>query len=168
MQGPCILNLPKSWPTPWAMKQNNRTIIAGLSLLSLGAAALLSGCGWFDGGAAPSHLQGARPGADRTAPVLKALPPPDSARPHETGVAPADETRSGAAVGSTVSGTGGQKVQKEEAGKQADEQSRKAREARERAAREAAARKIAPPVEAPPAEQPPPPSPPSSPSSSKD
>ncbi|MBI3198915.1 MAG: hypothetical protein HYZ40_15695 [Rhodospirillales bacterium] len=134
------------------MKRNNRTIITGLlgpSVLSLWALALLSGCG--DGGLAP-HLQGARPGADRSAPVLKALPPPDSARPHDAGVAPADETRAGAAVGSSVSGTGGQKAQKEEAEKQAAEQSRKDRE---RAQRAAEARKAAPPAEQPPAVSPP-------------
>ena len=144
------------------MKQNNWTIIAGL--LGLSAAALLSGCGWFDGAPSP-HQQGARPGADRAAPVLKALPPPQSGRPHESGVAPADETRTGPAVGSSVSGAGGQKAQKEEAEKQAAEQARKDRE---RAQRAAEVRKAKPPAEPPaaepssvappPAEQAPPPS----------
>lgn len=139
------------------MKQNKWTIIAGLfgpSLLGLCAATLLSGCG---GDSTPSHLQGARPGADRTAPVLKALPPPDSGRPHESGVAPADETQGGAAIGSTVRTEGGQKAQKEEADKQAAERSRKDRERVQRAAE---ARKAAPPVEQAPSPSPPP-SPPS-------
>jgi hypothetical protein len=125
-----------------------------LCLLSLCVAALLSGCG---GGAAP-HVQGARQGADRTAPVVKALPPPDSGRPHESGVAPADETRggqAGPAIGSTVSGKGGQKAQKEEAEKLATEQSKKARESR---AERDAARKTTPAAETAPAEQPPAPS----------
>ena len=113
------------------MKQNNWTIIAGLFGLS---AILLSGCGWFDGGPSPNQ-QGGRPGADRTAPVLKALPPPQSGRPHESGVAPADETRTGPAVGSSVSGTGGQKAQKEEAEKQAAEQAKKDRERAQRCGR---------------------------------
>jgi hypothetical protein len=124
------------------MKQNNWTIIAGLFGLS---ATLLSGCGWFDGGPSP-HQQGARPGADRAAPVLKALPPPVGGHPHESGVAPADETRTGPAVGSSVSGTGGQKAQKEEAEKQAAEQAKKDRE---RAQRSAEARKAKPPAESP-------------------
>lgn len=114
---------------------------------ALGVAALLGGCG--SSGPAP-HLQGVRPGADRTAPVLKALPPPDSGRPHEAGVAPADETRGGPALGSTVHTEGGQKAQKEEAEKQAGEQSRKDRE---RAQRAAEARKAKPPAESRPAEQ---------------
>lgn len=149
------------------MKQNNRTIIAGLFGLS---ATLLSGCGLFDGGGPSPHQQGGRTGADRAAPVLKALPPPQSGRPYESGVAPTDETRTGPAVGSSVSGTGGQKAQKEEAEKQAAEQAKKDRE---RAQRSADARKAAkPPGEAPsaspsaepssvappPAEQAPPPS----------
>ncbi len=110
------------------------------------AATLLGGCGWFDsGGGIPPHLKEARPGADRVAPVVKALPPPESDRPHEAGVAPADETgRGGAAIGATLQGKGGQKAQKEEAEKQASELSRKARE--ERAAREAASGKPTPPA----------------------
>ena len=132
------------------MMRNNRTIV---SLLGLAATVLLSGCGWFDGGTPPANLLGARPGADRLAPVTKALPPPDSGRPHESGVAPADETRGArtGATGAIVSGKGGQKAQKEEAEKQAVEQSRKDREARER---EAAARKAAPPVGQPSTGQP--------------
>jgi len=128
------------------MKQNNWTIIAGLFGLS---ATLLSGCGWFDGGAPAPHQQGTRQGADRAAPVLKALPPPQSGRPHESGIVPADETRGGAAVGSSVSGTGGQKAQKEEAEKQAAEQAKKDRE---RAQRAAEVRKAKPPGESPSAE----------------
>lgn len=126
------------------MKQNNWTIISGL--LGLSAAALLGGCGWFDGGGPSPHQQGARPGADRAAPVLKALPPPEGGRPHESGVAPADETRTGPAVGSSVSGKGGQKAQKEEAEKQAADQAKKDRE---RAQRAAEARKAKPPAESP-------------------
>jgi|GEM_PF-4800159 len=125
------------------MKQNNWTIIAGLFGLS---ATLLSGCGWFDGSSPAPHQQGARPGADRAAPVLKALPPPQSGQPHESGVAPADETRTGPAVGSSVSGKGGQKAQKEEAEKQAADQAKKDRE---RAQRAAEARKAKPPAESP-------------------
>jgi hypothetical protein len=125
------------------MKQTNWTIIAGL--LGLSAAALLGGCGWFDGSSSPNQ-QGGRPGADRTAPVLKALPPPQGGRPHESGVAPADETRTGPAVGSSVSGTGGQKAQKEEAEKQAADQAKKDRE---RAQRAAEVRKAKTPGESP-------------------
>lgn len=161
------LKLPKCWHSAGDMKQNNWTIISGL--LGLSAAALLSGCGWFDGGRPSPHQQGARPGADRAAPVLKALPPPESSRPHESGVAPADETRTGPAVGSSVSGKGGQKAQKEEAEKQAADQAKKDRESAQRAAE---ARKAKPPAESPaaspsaeppsvappPAEQAPPPS----------
>jgi hypothetical protein len=135
------------------MKQNDWKIAACLA-----AATLLSGCGWFDGGA-PPPLKEARPGADRSAPVVKALPPPEGNRPHEGGVVPADEAgRGGAAVGATLQGKGGQKVQREEAEKQASELSRKARE--ERAAREAASSKEAPPAGQPsPEPSPEPPSP---------
>jgi len=127
------------------MKQNNWTIVAGL--LGLSAAALLGGCGWFDGGGPSPNQQGGRPGADRTAPMLKALPPPQGGRPHESGVAPADETRTGPAVGSSVSGTGGQKAQKEEAEKQASDQAKKDRERAQQRAAEV--RKAKPPGEAP-------------------
>lgn len=145
------------------MMRNDRTIwgrgLLSPSLLSLAATVLLSGCGWFDGGTPPANLLGARPGADRLAPVTKALPPPDSGHPHESGVAPADETRDShtGAAGAIVSGKGGQKVQREEAEKLAAEQSRKDREARER---EAAARKAASPVELPSTGQPSPEQPP--------
>jgi hypothetical protein len=125
------------------MKRYNLAIIVGLLGLS---ATPLSGCGWFDGDTPLPHQQGARPGADRAAPVLKALPPPESGRPHESGVAPADETRTGPAIGTSVSGAGGQKAQKEEAAKQAAEQSRKDRE---RAHRAAEAREARPPAELP-------------------
>lgn len=117
-------------------------------LLVLCAATLLSGCGLFDssGGISPT-LKDARPGADRAAPVVKALPPPESNRPHEAGVVPADETggaRAGTAIGSTLQDKGGQKTQKEEAEKQASELSRKARE--ERVQRDAASGKATPPA----------------------
>jgi hypothetical protein len=124
------------------MKHNNKKTIAGL--LGLSAATLLSGCGWFEGSGPAPHLQGARPGVDRTAPASNALPPPPANQPHEGGIAPADETRGGPALGSAVSGKGGQKAQKEEAEKQAEELSKKARE---RAEREAQARKATPPAE---------------------
>lgn len=132
------------------MMRNNRTIVG---VLGLAATVLLSGCGWFDSSTPPANLLGARPGADRLAPVTKALPPPDSGHPHESGVAPGDETlgaRTGA-PGAIVSGKGGQKAQKEAAEKQAIEQSRKDREARER---EAAARKAAPTADQPSSGQP--------------
>ena len=125
------------------MKQNDWKIVGPLA-----ATFLLGGCGWFDGGGAAPHLKEARPGADRAAPVVKALPPPEGNRPHEGGVAPADEAgRGGAAIGATLQGKGGQKVQREEAEKQASALSRKARE--ERAAREAASGKAAPPTDQP-------------------
>jgi hypothetical protein len=113
------------------MKPNKWMTVAGLA-----AASLLSGCGWFEGGNAAPHSQGARPGVDRSAPVLKALPPPPSNQPHESGFAPANETGAGQTIGSTVSGKGGQKAQKEEAEKQLEEQSKKDRERAERAAEE--------------------------------
>lgn len=120
------------------MKQKERKIVA-----SLAATLLLGGCGWFDGGGIPPHMKEARPGADRSAPLVKALPPPEGNRPHEAGVAPADEAGRGAvAVGSTVPDKGGQKVQRDEAEKQASELSRKARE--RRAEREAASGKVTP------------------------
>ncbi|OFX02384.1 MAG: hypothetical protein A3D94_22195 [Alphaproteobacteria bacterium RIFCSPHIGHO2_12_FULL_66_14] len=135
------------------MTQTIRTIIGTIidrarfgGLLGLCAATLLGGCG----GDAPPHLQGARPGADRQAPVMKALPSPDSGRPHEGGVAPADEMRgsqAGPAIGATVAGKGGQKAQKEAAEKQAAELSRKAREARAATPPESA------PVDSPPTGQ---------------
>ena len=122
------------------MKQNNKTIFAGL--LGLAAATLLSGCGWFDDGPAP-HRQGARPGVDRTMPASNALPPPPANQPHEGGFAPADETRGGT-LGSAVTGKGGQKAQKEAAEKEIEAQSKKARE---RAEREAEMRKAAAPAD---------------------
>ncbi len=126
------------------MKQSDWKIAA-----SLAAATLLSGCGWFDGGA-PPHLKEARPGADRAAPVVKALPPPEGNRPHEGGVIPADEAgRGGAAIGATLQGKGGQKAQRDEAEKQASDLSRKAREERE-----AASGKAAPPASQPSPEPP--------------
>jgi hypothetical protein len=122
------------------MKQNNKTIIAGL--LGVAAVPLLNGCGWFDGGPAP-YRQAPRAGVDRTMPASNALPPPPANQPHEGGFAPADETRGGA-LGSAVTGKGGQKAQKEAAEKQLEEQSKKARE---RGEREAEMRKSAPPAE---------------------
>lgn len=123
------------------MKRNEWKIVASLAVTML-----LGGCGLFDGGGIPPHLKEVRPGADRAAPVVKALPPPESNQPHEAGVAPADEAggaRAATAIGATIQGKGGQKAQKEEVEKLASELSRKARE--ERAAREAASGKATPP-----------------------
>ncbi len=130
--------------------RNDRVNI-GVGLFVLSAATLLGGCGWFDGsGGIPPHMKDARPGADRAAPVVKALPPPESNHPHEAGVSPADEVGRGTvAIGSTVPDKGGQKAQKEEAEKQASELSRKDRE--RRAAREAANEKASTPSEPAPA-----------------
>lgn len=132
------------------MRKDRVTMGMG-GLLVLCTATLLSGCGWFDGsGGIPPHMKDARPGADRAAPVVKALPPPESNHPHEASVAPADETvRGTAAIGSTLQDKGGQKAQREEAEKQANELSRKARE--RRAEREAANEKASAPVEGAPA-----------------
>ncbi|MGQ0585278.1 MAG: hypothetical protein ACT4O6_25345 [Reyranella sp.] len=132
------------------MKQNDWKIAA-----SLAATIVLGGCGWFDGsGGIPAHMKDARPGADRAAPVVKALPPPEGNHPHEAGVVPADETgRGAAAIGATLQGKGGQKAQRDEAEKQASELSRKARE--QRAEREAASEKTAAPEETAPAPEPP-------------
>lgn len=129
------------------MKQKDWKIAA-----SLAAMVLLGGCGWFDGGGAAPHLKEARPGADRAAPVLKSLPPPESNRPHEAGVVSADETGRGVAIGATLQGKGGQKAQRDEAEKQAGELDRKARE--ERARREAAGGKATSPAEQPSTEPP--------------
>lgn len=125
--------------------RNDRVNI-GVGLFVLSAATLLGGCGWFDGsGGIPPHMKDARPGADRAAPVVKALPPPESNHPHEAGVSPADEVGRGTvAIGSTVPDKGGQKAQKEEAEKQASELSRKDRE--RRAEREAANEKAGAPA----------------------
>ncbi|MBX9944561.1 MAG: hypothetical protein K2Y40_10825, partial [Reyranella sp.] len=125
------------------VRADSRTMKPSI-LIILVAAALSSGCGWFDGGSLPPGQQGTRPGADRLAPVVNALPPPEGGRPHESGVTPADE-KSGAAAGALVSGKGGQKVQREEAERQAFEQAKKAREARDRAQREADADKAVQP-----------------------
>ncbi len=125
------------------MKQNDWKIVGCLAAMGL-----LGGCGLFDGGT-PLHLKEARPGADRAAPVVKELPPPESKRPHEAGVVPVDETgRGGAAIGTTLQGKGGQKAQREETEKQATELSRKARQ--QRAQREADTGKAAPPASEPP------------------
>lgn len=131
--------------------RNDRVNI-GVGLFILSAATLLGGCGWFDGsGGIPPHMKDARPGADRAAPVLKALPPPESNHPHEAGVSPADEVGRGTvAIGSTVPEKGGQKAQREEAEKQASELSRKARE--RRAERDAANEKASAPAERVPAQ----------------
>lgn len=129
------------------MKQHDWKIAAVLA-----ATLLLGGCGWFSGGDAAPHLKEARPGADRSAPVVKALPPPEGNRPHEAGVVPTDEAGRGATIGATLQGKGGQKAQKDEAEKQAGELDRKARE--ERARREADSGKAAAPVEQPSPEQP--------------
>ena len=124
----------------------------------LAATLSLGGCGWFSDDAAP-HLKEARPGADRSAPVVKALPPPESNRPHEAGVVPTDEAGRGATIGATLQGKGGQKAQKDEAEKQAGELDRKARE--ERARREADSGKAAPPADQPSPEKSPEPQSPS-------
>jgi hypothetical protein len=80
----------------------------GFRLLACVAGLLLTGC---DSGPSPI-LTPPRPGADRqiAAGSLRALPAAD--RHYDSSVAPTDETRD-LRVGSSVSGKGGQKAQRE-------------------------------------------------------
>ncbi len=82
-----------------------------LGLLGVSGLAILSGCGMFDGPAAP--IAKPRPGADRQVAASTALPSANTGRQYESGVAPVDETRTGPQVGSIVAGRGGQKAQRE-------------------------------------------------------
>lgn len=79
------------------------------------AATTLSGCGWFDGwfggSKSPLSSQSQRVGADRQT-VSSGLPPAPQRGTYDGGQAPVDDTRS-QAVGTVVTGKGGQKAQLE-------------------------------------------------------
>ena len=107
-----------------------------LGLLGVSSLALLSGCGWFDGGP-PAGSAKLRPGADRQIQANGALPSANPGRQYEQGISAADETRGQLPqIGSIVAAKGGQKAQREAVEKEAAERDAKAREAR--VAREAA------------------------------
>lgn len=78
-----------------------------LSLLPVAASLLLAAC---DNGPSPLVSQPLRPGADKSAPLVRNLPPP-APRQYEPGIAPENEER-GAKVGEVVNGSGGQQAQK--------------------------------------------------------
>jgi hypothetical protein len=63
-----------------------------LGLLGVSSLALLSGCGWFDGGP-PAGAAKLRPGADRQVQTSGALPSRNSGQQYEQGISAADETR---------------------------------------------------------------------------
>lgn len=106
-------------------------------LAAISVMALLSGCGWFGGGAMP--VGKARPGADRAITPSAALPPPPGGAGIDSSVAPVEEATP--AIGSVIPGKGGQKAQKEALEKEAVERDAKARKDREeRDAAEKAAR----------------------------
>jgi len=117
-------------------------------LIAVSASALLAGCGWFGGSAAP--VGKARPGADRLIAPTATLPAPPSHRV-EQGVTPVDETRG--QLGSIVSSTGGQRAQREAIEKATAERDAKAREDRAKRQADGAAtpRGEAPPAGAQPA-----------------
>ena len=101
-----------------------------LGLLGVSSLALLSGCGWFDGGP-PAGSAKLRPGADRQIQASGALPSGNPGQQYEQGISAADETRGQQPqIGSIVAAKGGQKAQREAADKEAAERDAKAREAR--------------------------------------
>jgi hypothetical protein len=112
-------------------------------LTAVSVAALVAGCGWFDGGSSP--MGKARPGADRAVAPSATLPAPAGGSGIEAGVAPIDDVAP--AIGSVIPAKGGQKAQKEAAEKDAAERDAKARaqreerDAAERAAKAAAKEK---------------------------
>jgi hypothetical protein len=118
-------------------------------LLAVSAFALLAGCSWL-GGDAP--VGKARPGADRQIAPTGTLPAAGSGRQSEPGVIPVDETRGN--VGSVVTGTGGQRAQKEAADKAAAERDAKDRELRNAADRDAKAKQQSAPQQTTPTESP--------------
>jgi len=97
------------------------------------AATTLSGCGWFDGwfggSKSPISDQPQRTGADRQT-VTSGLPPAPQRGTYDGAQSPVDDTRS-QAVGSIVTGKGGQKAQLE-----AREKERAEREAEQNKERE--------------------------------
>ncbi len=112
-------------------------------LTAISVVALVAGCGWFDGGAAP--MGKTRPGADRAVAPSTTLPAPPGGSGVEAGIAPIDDVAP--AIGSVIPAKGGQKAQKEAAEKDAADRDAKARaqreerDAAERAAKAAAKEK---------------------------
>jgi len=119
--------------------------------LAVSTFALLTGCGWFGGGDAPTGK--ARPGADRQIAPTGTLPAANRGRQSEQGVVPTDETRN--PIGSVVSTKGGQRAQKEAADKAAADRDAKEREQRNAADRDAKAKQQSAPSQTAPAESPP-------------
>ncbi len=106
-------------------------------LAAVSVMALVSGCGWFGGGATPTGK--ARPGADRAIAPSSALPPAPGGAGIDSGATAVEESTP--AIGSIVPGKGGQKAQKEALEKEAAERDAIARKEREeRDAAEKAAR----------------------------
>ena len=120
-------------------------------VLAVSTFALLTGCGWFGGGDAPTGK--ARPGADRQIAPTGTLPAANPGRQSEQGVVPTDETRN--PIGSVVSTKGGQRAQKEAADKAAADRDAKEREQRNAADRDAKAKQQSAPSQTTPAESPP-------------
>ena len=96
-------------------------------LAAVSVMALVSGCGWFGGGASPTGK--ARPGADRAVAPSSALPPPSGGAGVDSSATATEEATP--AIGSIVPGKGGQKAQKEAIEKEATERDAKARKERE-------------------------------------
>ncbi|MCF8533395.1 MAG: hypothetical protein K9G48_10365 [Reyranella sp.] len=109
----------------------NKGICHGL--IAVFAAALLGGCGLFDGGPSPLQKKAIRPGADRAVAPSSALPPAPAGRSAYDGGGAVGPEKIAAPIGSIVSTKGGQQSQKEALEKQAMERDAAAREARERA-----------------------------------
>ena len=120
-------------------------------VLAVSTFALLTGCGWFGGGDAPTGK--ARPGADRQIAPTGTLPAANPGRQSEQGVVPTDETRN--PIGSVVSAKGGQRAQKEAADKAAADRDAKEREQRNAADRDAKAKQQSAPSQTTPAKSPP-------------
>lgn len=113
------------------MQRPQDTIGSGrwLGLLGVSALALLSGCGWFDGGTPVGPPP--RPGVERDVAPTNALPPAPGNRQYDAAVSAGDETRNTtASIGSVIAAKGGQKAQKEAIEKEQADRDRKDREAR--------------------------------------
>lgn len=104
--------------------------MASLRLFILATPILLAACS-----STPSPLttEPVRPGADQSAPVSAALPRATPSGSYDAAIAPDNEEK-GSKVGSTVSGTGGQKTQKDKIVKdEAAAEVERARELKEQA-----------------------------------
>jgi outer membrane protein OmpA-like peptidoglycan-associated protein len=104
-----------------------------LGLLGVSALALLSGCDWIFGGSTPIGPP-PRPGAEKAVQPSASIPAAPANPQYDAGVVPGDERAP--AIGSIVSGKGGQKAQRDAIEKEQADRDRKDRE--ERLEREAA------------------------------